>query len=72
MGNEKKYLTRGAKEFNFLPMKRLYLIKVEDFFKAENNLKENAIVYAGTIWIEIMATEEQAARYPFAISRLTY
>ena len=51
-------------------MKKLYVIRTEDFFKAnsEGYIPEGRMMQAGTIWIELVLTDEEAKRYPYPIS----
>jgi hypothetical protein len=47
----------------------LYVIRREDFFKAssEGYIPEERLLEAGSIWITIPLTEDEARSYPYPI-----
>lgn len=53
-------------------MKKLYLIRREDFFQAlaENNLPDDCVSLAGSIWMSVRLTEEEKAKYKYPIEAI--
>jgi hypothetical protein len=53
-------------------MKKLYLIRTEDFFTAmaRGEIPEDCIREAGTIWITLALTDEERNKYTFPIDLL--
>lgn len=51
-------------------MRKLYLIRREDFFAAvaKGQMPADALHDAGPIWCQVLFTEEEKANYSFPIS----
>lgn len=54
-------------------MKKLYVIRTQDFFNAltKGQIPECSLKYVGSLWTELLLTEEEKNKYTFPICELT-
>lgn len=54
-------------------MKKLYIIRRQDFFDAllKGQIPEGCIMGVGSLWMDLALTEEEKNKYTFPICELT-